>query len=146
MFIEDVTRLNNVAARLAKCTNNAVRPRIPKCNEANIEQNCWGFTAQALGWVDEPVWLSQGTMERMLAGHTVKINKNKVMPGDIVVFRKHSGELLHTAIILNKSCTSFIHKAGGHPITVCDECGYVGAKTYVHPTGENDETQNSKVL
>lgn len=127
----DVNRLNKVARHLAKLTNNQVAPVIPTENGFTHEQNCWGFVAQAMGWVCDRTWLESDAMERFLKDHTISIDPKQRRVGDIEVLRYSDvgwsncppGTLKHTAIIVSPATGIVMHKAGTAPVSICSQKG-----------------------
>lgn len=81
------------------------------------QYNCWGFAALKHGFEDKPRWLDRDLMNRYLKDRT-KLVVGIPEPGDIGVFRREDGWLLHTTIVYETGNTTkdikFIHKPGGY--------------------------------
>jgi len=68
--VRDATVLASIAEKVALATSNAVCPVIPQDNTKNGGCNCWGFTALALGWIEQEKWLAQDRIESFLDSQT----------------------------------------------------------------------------
>lgn len=119
--------LKRIAVDLCVLTNGRVMPKIPEHNLSTQQQNCWGFTAEAVGWMKGRAWLGPRRMEEYLKKYTVVIRKHEVRPGDLAVYRLNEagcsffgncvGHLWHTAIIV-KPDALVLHKPGSLPIVL----------------------------
>lgn len=98
----------------AKIVGNKTLPKIVFLLDNNTSYNCWGFTAYALQLVNKLYWMNIQTMENILRKYTKQVRKDKIKPGDIVVYRDY--ELLHTAIVISPKTNKMIHKDGYSPL------------------------------
>jgi len=106
---------------LSNLKNLTVKNGIPRTHEHDY--NCWGFTANYLGWTAHLMWLYPDHMEKMLKLHSRAVRKPRV--GDIVVFRDSEQYLGHTAIISELSPeplkNQLIHKPAWFELEVTTE-------------------------
>jgi len=106
---------------LSNLQNLTVRNDIPLKKDKFY--NCWGFTANYLGWNTRLYWVNRETMEKLLLLNSKPVRKIK--PGDIAVFRMYGGLLGHTAIVSKLGDEHFknqiIHKPASNELEVTTE-------------------------
>jgi hypothetical protein len=107
-------RLKLIAKQIAQTSNSLVRPLIPASNKDNRTMNCWGFVAQAAGWIKQEEWLTQKAMQDLLFKYTRNIPTKQVTAGDILAYWDDRG-LIHTAIVIDQTGL-ILHKPGWQAI------------------------------
>jgi len=127
MRIEHRAGLVRIAEDLKEMTGGKIAPKIPFPNYETRQQNCWGFTAQAAGWIEYEAWLGHLRMEELLQKNTMVVKPHEVMTGDIAVYRLTAesihaecypvGTLWHTALVV-KPHELVLHKPGSLPVMV----------------------------
>lgn len=115
MRTRERAKLIRAAKKVARLTNGKLQPVIPEVNDFTQEQNCWGYTAQALGLEPDPAWLYQEEMIAYLAEHTVPVTDIPRL-GDIAVYTREYEGLIHTSIIIDPKKLIVLHKPGTWPV------------------------------
>ncbi len=97
--------------KLQKITNNThLNEKSKKLFEKDGDFNCWGFTAYSFKWIKKLEWFEYEEMDYCLWNFSEIVKTPRI--GDIVEFRDHFGDLIHTAILTNVKNKTLLHKPG----------------------------------
>ena len=105
--------------------NNVSRSRVRYANNEGNHAgggyfNCWGSTLYLLGLSDKLEWVERGMMDRFLHHKTKKVDKSKIMRGDIFAMW-HRGYLEHTAVYLGNG--RYFQKRGSNTSEITSKKG-----------------------
>lgn len=77
----------------------------------NPKFNCWGATQYALGERKKYAWITERVMCQWICEKTVKVEKNSLKIGDILVISCNEyNKLIHTAVYIGNG--KWFHKQG----------------------------------